>query len=60
MRAVTMLSGLETGSPRFDLVDVRHAVDNFAPYRLLAVEPFRFGKADEELAVGGILILRAN
>src|SRR5271169_4912560 len=41
-----------------DLVDVVHALDHAAPDRVLAVEPGRVGKADEELAVAGIRILR--
>src|SRR5712691_13376474 len=41
-----------------DLVDVVHAFGHLAPDRVLAVEPGRVGKADEELAVAGIGALR--
>src|SRR5262249_39654589 len=43
-----------------DLVDILHAGGHLAPHRVLPVEPVRLGKADEELAVPGIVVARAR
>ena len=40
----------------FDKVDKFHARSNFAPDRILAVQPRAVGKADEKLAVAGIRV----
>jgi hypothetical protein len=52
--------GIANGFAAFDLVDILHARRDLPPDGILLVEKARVAKADEELRVGRIYVLRAG
>src|ERR1700704_5157916 len=53
-------SGITDGFAAFDLVDVLHSRRDLPPDGILLIEKARVAKADEELRVGRIYVLRAR